>query len=108
MRVQQVQQGYYTDLIQVRQSVQERQGGTRGSPAPNVYRMEGTIGQIDLSRDVFTLNMTQGGTVAVRLPSNASAAMRDQLRVYRTGDYVRVEIRPIDEQTAELVRWGWS
>lgn len=108
MRIQEVQQGYYTDLIQVRQSVQERQGGTRGSPAPDVYRMEGTIGQIDVSAERFTLNMTQGGTVTVRLPSNASTAMRDRLRDYRSGDYVRVEIRPVDQQNAELVRWGWS
>ena len=108
MRVQQVQEGYYTDLIQVRESVQERQGGTRASPAPDVYRMEGTIGEVDLSREMFTLNMTQGGTVAVHLPANAPAAMRDRLRDYRSGDYVRVEIRPVDQQNAELVRWGWS
>lgn len=108
MRVQQVQQGYYTDLIQVRTPVQERQGGTRSSPEPDVYRVEGTIGQIDLSRGMFTLDMTQGGTVGVHLPSNASTAMRDRLREYRAGDYVRVEIRPLDQQNAELVRWGWS
>ena len=108
MRIQQVQQGYYTDLIQVRTAVQERQGGTRSSPAPDVYRMEGTIGQIDLSRNMFTLNMTQGGTVAVHLPSNATTTMRDRLRDYRAGDYVRVEIRPTDQQNAQLVRWGWS
>lgn len=108
MRVQEVQQGYYTDLIQVRQSVQERQGGTRSSPAPDVYRMEGTIGQVDLSGARFTLNMTQGGTVTVHLPSNATTAMRERLREYRSGDYVRVEIRALDQQNAELVRWGWS
>ena len=109
MRVQQIQQGYYTDLIQVRQSVQERQGGTPGTgTASDVYRVEGTIASIDTSRGMFTLNMTQGGTVPVYLPSNASTAMRDRLRDYRAGDYVRVEIRPIDEQNAQLVRWGWS
>lgn len=108
MRVQEVQQGYYTDLIQVRTPVQERQGGTRSSPAPDVYRVEGTIAEIDLSRDMFTLNMTQGGTVPVHLPSNASSAMRQQLRDYRAGDYVRVEIRAVDQQNAQLVRWGWS
>ncbi|HUG39276.1 MAG TPA: hypothetical protein VMM12_02265 [Longimicrobiales bacterium] len=108
MRVQQVQRGYYTDLIQVRTPVQERQGGTRQSPAPDVYRVEGTIGQIDLSRSVFTLNMTQGGTVSVQLPSNATTSMRDRLRDYRAGDYVRVEIRPLSQESAELVRWGWS
>lgn len=108
MRVQQVQQGYYTDLIQVRTPVQERQGGYRGSPSPDVYRVEGTIGQIDLQQEAFTLNMTQGGTVTVRLPGNAPQTARDRLRDYRAGDYVRVEIRPVDQQRAELVRWGWS
>jgi len=24
------------------------------------------------------------------------------------GDYVRVEVRPIDQERAELVRFGWS
>ena len=108
MRVQQVQQGYYTDLIQVRTPVQERQGGTRRSAAPDVYRVEGTIGQIDLSRNMFTLNMTQGGTVPVYLPSNATTTMRERLREYRAGDYVRVEMRALDQQSGELVRWGWS
>lgn len=108
MRVQEIQQGLYTDLIQVRTTVQERQGGTTGTGDPNVYPMEGTIGQINLSSWMFTLDMTQGGTVEVHLPSNAPASTRDQLRQYRAGDYVRVEIRPIDQQRAELVRFGWS
>ena len=108
LRVQEIQQGLYTDLIQVRQSVQERQGGTTGGAQSNVYEMEGTIGQIDLGQWMFTLNMTQGGTVAVYLPSNAPASARDQLRRYRAGDYVRVQIRPIDQERAELVEWGWD
>ena len=110
MRIQQVQQGLYTDLIQVVQSVQERRGttGTTGSTgASDMYRLEGTIDQIDLSRWMFTLNMTQGGTLPVYL-DNPTAAERDRLREYRSGDYVRIEVRPIDEQSAELVRWGWS
>jgi hypothetical protein len=108
MRIQEIQQGYYTDLIQVVQSVQERQGGTQGGTPAGVHRIEGTIGQIDLSRNMFTLNMTQGGTLPIYLPSNASTADRERLRDYRSGDYVRVEVRAIDEQTGELVRWGWG
>ncbi len=108
LRIQQVQQGYYTDLIEVRQSVQERQGTSPTSGTPDVYQVEGTIGSIDLGEWSFTLNMTQGGTLPVYLPSNAPASARDQLQEYRSGDYVRVEVRPIDEETAELVRWGWD
>lgn len=108
MRIQEVQQGYYTDLIQVRQSVQDRQGGgTTGTPAQDVHRIEGTIGDIDLQRWMFTLEMTQGGTLPVYLPSSAPASARDRLRQHQSGDYVRVEVRPIDEQTAELVNWDW-
>lgn len=106
MRVQEIQQGLYTDLIQVRTPVQERQGAGGGDP--DAYQMEGTIGTINLSQDSFTLNMTQGGTVSVFLPSNASRAMRDRLRDYRSGDYVRVTIRPVSQERAELVRWGWN
>lgn len=108
MRVQEIQQGYYTDLIQVRTPVQERQGGYRDSPAPDVYRIEGTIGQINLAEWSFTLNMTQGGTLPIYLPSTAPASARDRLRQYQAGDYVRVEVRLIDQQTGELVRWGWD
>jgi hypothetical protein len=108
MRVHQVQQGYYTDLIQVRTPVQERNAGAGTPGQPNVYRVEGTIGAIDAARSVFTLDMTQGGTVEIVLPSGASAADQERLRQYRSGDYVRVEIRPLDQQRAELVRFGWS
>ena len=111
MRIQQVQQGYYTDLIQVVQSVQERRGGTTGSTGgtpSDVHQIEGTINQIDLSRWMFTLDMTQGGTLPIYLPSTATDADRDRLRKeYRAGDYVRVEVRALDENTAELVRWDW-
>lgn len=108
MRVQQVRSGYYTDLIQVRTPVQERQGGYRGSPEPDVYRVEGTVGQVNTQTWMFTLNMTQGGTVSVHLPSNAPAAARDRLQQLLPGDYVRVEVRPLDQTRAELVRFGWS
>lgn len=108
MRIQEIQQGYYTDLIQVVQSVQERQGGTQSGTPAGVHRIEGTIDQIDLSRNMFTLNMTQGGTLPIYLPSNASTADRDRLREYRSGDYVRVEVRAVNEETGELVRWGWG
>jgi exosome complex RNA-binding protein Csl4 len=108
MRIQQVQQGYYTDLVQVRTPVQERQGGTTGSGQTGVYQVEGTIGEIDLQQWMFTLNMTQGGTLPVYLPSSAPASTRDRLRQYQPGDYVRVEVRALDQQRGELVRWGWS
>lgn len=107
MRIQEVQQGYYTDLIQVVQSVQDRQGDTTGSQT-DLYRVEGTIGRIDLGQWMFTLDMTQGGTVSVYIPSTAPSSDRDHLRQYQPGDYVRVEVRPVDQQSAELVRWGWS
>lgn len=108
MRVQQVRSGYYTDLIQVRTPVQDRQGGYRGSPEPDVYRVEGTVGQVNTQTWMFTLNMTQGGTVSVHLPSNAPAAARDRVQQLVPGDYVRVEVRPLDQTRAELVRFGWS
>lgn len=108
MRVQQVQQGYYTDLIEVRTTVQERQGGQTGTTQPDVYQLEGTIGTIDLQQWMFTLDMTQGGTLAVYLPESAGQSTRDRLRQYRSNDYVRVEVRPLDQERAELVQWGWS
>lgn len=107
MRIRQVQQGYYTDLIQVVQSIQERRGETTGTTS-GAQRIEGTINQIDLNRSMFTLNMTQGGTLPIYLPRSAPSSMRERLRDYRSGDYVRVEVRAIDQSTAELVRWDWG
>lgn len=107
MRIREVQQGYYTDLIQVVQSVQERRGETTGTTS-GAQRIEGTIDQIDLNRSMFTLDMTQGGTLPIYLPQSASTSMRDRLRQHRSGDYVRVEVRAIDQSTAELVRWDWG
>jgi hypothetical protein len=111
MRVQEIQQGYYTDLIQVRTPVQERTAGTgtgTTSPPAGVYQIEGTIGTVDAANNRFTLNMTQGGTVEIAIPSSASAEDRQRLGQYRSGDYVRVEVRAIDQQRAELIRFGWS
>lgn len=107
MRIRQVQQGYYTDLIQVVQSIQERRGETTGTTS-GAQRIEGTIDRIDLNRSMFTLNMTQGGTLPIYLPRSAPSSMRDRLREHRSGDYVRVEVRAIDQSTAELVRWDWG
>jgi hypothetical protein len=107
MRVHQVQQGYYTDLIQVRTPVQERTAGTGTTPA-GVHQVEGTIGTIDTSRSEFRLDMTHGPSVLVVIPSNAPAADHERLRQHRVGDYVRVELRPLDQARAELVRFGWS
>jgi translation initiation factor IF-1 len=105
MRIHQVQQGYYTDRIEVRTPVQERTGAT---DAPTgVYRVEGTMGTIDAANGVFALNMTQGGTIQVTIPATMTEA-RSRLQQHQPGDYVRVEVRPVAEQRAELVRFGWS
>jgi translation initiation factor IF-1 len=107
MRVHQVQQGYYTDRIEVRTPVQDRTGGTATGPAPDVYRVEGTLGAIDAASGVFALHMTQGGTVEVTIPAAMTDA-RARLAQHQPGDYVRVEVRPVAQQRAELVRFGWS
>ena len=109
MRVQEVSSGYYTDLIQVVTTVQERQGtGTTGGTASDVYQVEGTIGQVDTQNETFTLNMTQGGTVSIFLTNSSPASARERLEKMLPGDYVRVEVRPVSQERAELVRFGWS
>jgi translation initiation factor IF-1 len=107
MRIHQVQQGYYTDRIEVRTPAQERTGGTTDAPASGVYRVEGTMGAIDAANGVFALNMTQGGTIQVTIPATMTEA-RARLQQHQQGDYVRVEVRPVAQSHAELVRFGWS
>ena len=85
-RVQQVRQGYYTDVIQVTQSVQGSGGSTQGG---SVQQMQGTVQQVDASQGAFTVSLPNYGVVTVTLPYNASRTDVSRLQNLRRGDNVR-------------------
>lgn len=77
--------GYYTDLVQVNQSVSTSTGGTG-----NVQSFQGNVRQVDQVNGLFTLNAGGNATITVSLPYNVSRADLSRFQSLRPGDYVRL------------------
>ena len=77
--------GYYTDLIQVDQSVSSSSSGTASG---NVQTLQGTVGQIDRSNGVFRLD-GNNSSVIVSLPYNVRQSDVNTFNNLRVGDRVR-------------------
>jgi hypothetical protein len=77
---------YYTDYIQVDQSVS---GPVSGGTSGNVQSLQGNVRQISYSQGWFTLNTTNG-VITVSLPYNTSRTDADKFNNLRVGDYVRL------------------
>ena len=102
MRIQQVQQGYYTDYILVRQSVQER--GDAGGSSASLVQATGTVRAIDYQRGWFDLETTQG-TMTVTLPYNPASATVTAFERLERGDRVSIEGYRIASDRIELARF---
>jgi hypothetical protein len=86
-RVQSTSNGaYYTDLIQVDQSVSSN-GTSTGSGS--VQSLQGTVGQIDRTNGLFRLDGT-GSSVIVSLPYNIRQSDLATFNNLRVGDRVRI------------------
>lgn len=77
---------YYTDYVQVDQSVSSNGGNTSG----NVQTIQGNVRQVDVANGWFTMNAGNSGVVTVSLPYNARSADVNKFRNLRQGDYVRL------------------
>lgn len=90
-RVQQVQQGYYTDVVQVTQSVSSSAGssGTSVTPTGSVQQLEGTVQTVSLAEGAFTLGLQGYGIVTVTLPYNANRTEIERFQRLRRGDNIR-------------------
>ncbi len=77
--------GYYTDLIQVDQSVSSS-GSSTGSG--NVQSLQGTVGQIDRSNGQFRLDGSNT-SVIVSMPYNVRQSDVNTFNNLRVGDRVR-------------------
>jgi exosome complex RNA-binding protein Csl4 len=85
-RIQQLQNGsYYTDLIQVDQSVSGTNGGLG-----NQLSYEGTVRQVNVQNGWFTMDTNNSGRITVTVPYNARSNDVTRFQNLRIGDYVRI------------------
>jgi hypothetical protein len=110
MDVQRSGNGYYTQDIQVQQSVQERQGeaGVFDSgpfDSDELYQVSGSVDQIDQTRGLFTLRTRNGEVVTVAMPYNATSSARDRFARLRRGNSVAIEGRFVGDDRIELTRF---
>jgi hypothetical protein len=104
VRAQQDRDGrYFTDLITVRESVQERGGyGTGGGNVGRLDKLEGRVEYVDSRRGTFEIRDRSNRLVVVSLPYDAPRVISDRFKRLREGDYVRVEGRFINRERFEL------
>ena len=89
--------GYYTDYVQVDQSV-----STGTSSSQGVQALQGTVRQVDYNNGLFTLDVQNGNRITVQLASQLSRADVDRFRSLRSGDYVRFYGAFLGQTRAEL------
>jgi Cu/Ag efflux protein CusF len=88
--------GYYTDYVQVDQSV------ATGSTQNNVQTLQGTVRGVDQNNGLFTIDLQTGNRVTVQLGSQLSRADIDRFRALRSGDYARFYGVYLGQARAEL------
>ena len=104
-RAQQDRDGrYFTDLITVKESVQERggYGGSVGGNAARLERLEGRVEYVDSRRGTFEIRDRSNRRVVVSLPYDAPRATSDRFKRLREGDYIRVEGRFLNRERFEI------
>jgi len=85
-RIQANGNNYYTDYVQVDQSV----NGSGGVSSSNVQLLQGTVRQIDTRNGWFTIaDANSYNTVTVTVPYNLSSNDINRFRSLRNGDFVR-------------------
>lgn len=100
-RVQQLQNGgYYTDLIQVDQSV-SGSGGVGGQSS-----FEGTVRQVNVQGGWFTMDTNNSGRITVTVPYNARSSDVSRFQNLRVGDYVRLYGTVINTGQVQLTQFN--
>jgi hypothetical protein len=90
--------GYYTDYVQVDQSVST---GNTGS-GQNLQAIQGTVRQVDPNNGLFTIDLQNGNRLTVQLAPRLSRADLDRFRSLRSGDYARFYGLYLGQSRAEL------
>jgi hypothetical protein len=92
--------GYYTDYVQVDQSVSNNSGGINGGQ--NLQTLQGTVRQVDPNNGLFTIDLQNGNRVVVQMASRMNRADLDRFRSLRSGDYARFYGLYLSNNRAEL------
>ncbi len=82
-RVQANGNSYYTDYVQVDQSV------NGAGSSSNLQQLQGTVRQVDRRNGVFTVDVNNYNTLTVTLPSSLSSSDVNRFNNLRSGDFVR-------------------
>ena len=108
-RIQQTQNGsYYTDYVQVDQSVSSNNGGVYngngGVNASNgqVQSLQGTVRRVDVGNGWFEIQPSNSVVLTVTLPYNASRADVQRFQNLRQGDVVRFNGVYLNNSRVEL------
>src|SRR4029079_4022791 len=84
-RVQANGNSYYTDYVQVDQSV----NGTTTGSSSNLQQLQGTVRQVDRRNGVFTVEVSNGYTLTVAMPYNPSSNDANRFNNLRSAECVR-------------------
>jgi outer membrane lipoprotein SlyB len=84
-RIQANGNSYYTDYVQVDQSV----AGNANGSSSNVQLLQGTVRQVDRRNGVFTVDVSNNNTLTVTLPNNLSSNDANTFNNLRSGQFVR-------------------
>ena len=99
-RVTQTQNGgYYTDLIQVDQSV----SGNGGLGAQSSF--EGTVRQVNVQSGWFIMDTNNSGRITVTVPYNARSTDVTRFQNLRVGDYARIYGSVINTGQVQLTQF---
>ena len=90
--------GYYTDYVQVDQSVSTSSSST----GQNLQTLQGTVRQVDQNNGLFTIDLQNGSRVTVQLAQRLNRADLDRFRALRSGDYARFYGVYLGQARAEL------
>ena len=91
--------GYYTDLIQVDQSVSS---SGNGSVNGNVQTFEGTVRTIDRTNGLFSLDARNYGSITISMPYNVRQQDINRFQSLRSGDFVRLYGVTLNNSRVEL------
>ena len=99
-RVQSTSNGaYYTDLVQVDQSVQNTNGGTSGT---QVQSLQGTVRSVNTANGWFQLDASNNVSLTVTMPYNPSRTDLQRFQNLRNGDVVRIAGVFVNNSRVEL------
>jgi len=101
-RIQNTNNGYYTDLVQVDQPVQGSVGTGTTTTSSSVQSLQGTVRQIDRQNGLFTIDVNNGATLTVSMPYAPARNDVVKFQNLRSGDFVRIAGVYLNNSRVEL------